>query len=214
MKLRIDLEYANNTPSLTDKEFEQLEINILSDGKVILPIIIGQGKVVDSHNRYQTVMKQPELQLSAYGNEFADGFAVGAWTYKNQLGNKNLTPEQRRYLIGKQYDAEKASHGGNRGNQYTSLERSLEGNLPNPLKTCERIAQENGISSKTVIRSAAYAKAVDYADEVAPGFRNELFAGKIKATAADVQEIIRATPEYRSEIVRRLRSATEGRGRC
>lgn len=209
MELRINPEYANKIPPLTDEEFEQLESNILADGIVINPIIVWRGDVVDGHNRYRIIMKHPELQFSVYEKEFTDGFAVCAWICRNQLGRRNLTPEQRRYLIGKQYDSEKASHGGNRGNQYTKEASYNDGNLPNSMKTCDRIAQENGVSRNTVLRSAAYAKAVDYADEVEPGFRNELLAGKIKATAADVQEIVRASPEERSRIVKSLRSPEE-----
>ena len=36
---------------------------------------------------------------------------VLAWICKNQLGRRNLTPEQKLFLIGKQYEAEKSSHG-------------------------------------------------------------------------------------------------------
>jgi len=39
---------------------------------------------------------------------------VLAWICKNQLGRRNLTPEQKYYLMGKQYAAEKAAHGGDR----------------------------------------------------------------------------------------------------
>ena len=209
MELRIDPEFASRIPPLTEDEFKQLEENILADGVVINPIIAWDGVIADGHNRYRIIMKHPELQFSVYEKEFPDGYAVCAWICRNQLGRRNLTPEQRRYLIGKQYDSEKLSHGGNRGNQYTKEASSLGGNSANSLKTCERIAQENGISRNTVIRSAAYAKAVDYADEVEPGFRNDLLAGKIKATAADAQEIVRAAPEERAKIVKRLRSPEE-----
>lgn len=209
MELKINPEYANKIPPLTDEEFEQLENNILSDGIIINPIIVWRGEIVDGHNRYRIIMKHPELQFSVYEKEFPDGYAVCAWICRNQLGRRNLTPEQRRYLIGKQYDSEKLSHGGNRGNQHGKVASSHGGNLPNSVKTCERIAQENGIGRNTVLRSAAYAKAVDYADEVEPGFRNELLAGKIKATLADAQEIVRASPEDRAKIVQRLRSPEE-----
>ena len=37
-----------------------------------------------------------------------------AWICKNQLGRRNFTPEQKYYLMGKQYEAEKAAHGSDR----------------------------------------------------------------------------------------------------
>ena len=40
MKLKIDPEFEDKIPPLTEEEFRQLENNILSDGVVINPIII------------------------------------------------------------------------------------------------------------------------------------------------------------------------------
>ena len=57
-------------------------------------------------------------------------------------------------------------------------------------KTCERIAEENGISSRSVCRAEAFSKAVDIADSVEPGMRSELLAGEIKATEKDIRELV------------------------
>lgn len=121
MELRIDPEFEGKIPPLTTEEFQQLENNILADGVVINPIIVWDGVIVDGHNRYRIVSKHPEIRFSTCEKTFADRYEVIAWICKNQLGRRNLTLEQKKYLIGKQYEAEKASHGGVRGNQYTSL---------------------------------------------------------------------------------------------
>lgn len=147
MELRIDPEFEGKIPPLTTEEFQQLENNILADGVVINPIIVWDGVIVDGHNRYRIVNKHPEIRFSTCEKTFSDRYEAIAWICKNQLGRRNLTKEQKKYLIGKQYEAEKASHGGDRGNQYTNLASSQIGNLPNKEKTCERIAGENGISS-------------------------------------------------------------------
>ena len=44
-----------------------------------------------------------------------------------------------------------------------------------PMKTCERIAQENHSSASSVRRAEYYAPGVDVADELSPGFRNRFF---------------------------------------
>lgn len=212
MELRIDPEFEGKIPPLTTEEFQQLENNILADGVVINPIIVWDGVIVDGHNRYRIVSKHPEIQFSTCEKTFADRYEAIAWICKNQLGRRNLTPGQRKYLIGKQYEAEKARHGasdGFRGNQYQELVSSQFGNLPNKEKTCERIAGENGISKNSVLRAEAFSKAVDIADEVEPGIRDEILAGKIKPTEKDVHALARADPEERPAIIEEMRKAPD-----
>lgn len=209
MELRIDPEFEGKIPPLTTEEFHQLENNILADGVVINPIIVWDGVIVDGHNRYRIVNKHPEIRFSTCEKTFSDRYEAIAWICKNQLGRRNLTKEQKKYLIGKQYEAEKASHGGDRGNQYTNLASSQIGNLPNKEKTCERIAGENGISKNSVLRAEAFSKAVDIADEVEPGIRDEILAGKIKPTEKDVHALARADPEERPAIIEEMRKSPE-----
>ena len=50
--LKIDPEFQGKIPPLTFEELNQLEANILRDGRIINPIIVWQGLIVDGHNRY------------------------------------------------------------------------------------------------------------------------------------------------------------------
>lgn len=204
MELKIDPEFEGKIPPLTEDEFRQLEENILADGIVINPIIIWNGLIVDGHNRFHIIEKHPEIKYSTHEKHFDDRFAVIAWICRNQLGRRNLTPEQKKYLIGKQYEAEKAGYGGDRKSASAKSSCQL-GNLIDSQKTCERIAKENGISSRSVFRAEAFSKAVDLADEVEPGIRSDLLAGEIKATEKDIRELIDAEPEDRLDIVERIR---------
>ena len=97
---------------------------------------------------------------------------VLAWICKNQLGRRNLTPEQKYYLMGKQYEAEKAAHGGDR-KSIDAKSSSLKANLIDNSKTCDRIAEENGVSKDTVIRVSKYMKGVEIAEERMPGLKAE-----------------------------------------
>ena len=209
MELRIDPEFESKIPPLSAEEFRQLEENILSDGIVINPIIVWNGVIVDGHNRFRILEKHPHIQYTTHEKQFDDRFSVIAWICKNQLGRRNLTPEQKKYLIGKQYEAEKASHGANdgfRGNQYSLVKCQL-GTLPNQEDTAKRIANENGIGRRSVFRAESFAKAVDIADEVDPGIRSELLAGEIKPTEKDIRELVEAEPEDRPALVEKLREA-------
>ena len=214
MELRIDPEFESKIPPLTAEEFRQLEENILADGVVINPIIVWNGVIVDGHNRYRIIEQHPEIRYTTHEKHFDDRYAVIAWICKNQLGRRNLTPEQKRYLIGKQYEAEKASHGakdGFRGNQHTSLVKCQVDTLPNQADTAERIAKENGIGRRSVFRAEAFSKAVDIADEVDPGIRFDLLAGKIKTNDKEIRELVDAALQERTVLVGELRRPPQER---
>ena len=209
MDLMIDQEFADKIPPLTKEEFEQLEANIMADGVVINPLIVWNGVIVDGHNRYRILQMHPEIPYQIHEKEFTDRYEVIAWICKNQLGRRNLTPAQRKYLIGKQYEAEKASHGGDR-----DTERNCSGkftasgqndHLRSQDKASERIAREIGNSERYVRRAEEFARGLDAAEEVSPGIKQEVFSGALKTTDSDVAAIARASPDDRLELVENLR---------
>lgn len=204
MELRIDPEFEGKIPPLTAEEFRQLEENILSDGLVINPIIIWNGVIVDGHNRFHIIERHPEIHYTTHEKQFDDRYAVIAWICKNQLGRRNLTPEQKKYLIGKQYEAEKLGRGGDRKSE-SAKSKGQNVHLISDQRTSERIAQENGVNEKFVRRAEHFAKGVDIADEVDPGIRQEILAGEIKPTEAAVAAVGRAAPEDRLALVEELR---------
>ena len=184
LHLTIDPEFASKIPPLREEELKQLEENILADGVVINPLIVWNGVIVDGHNRYRILQKHPEIQFTTYEKQFSDRYAAIAWICKNQLGRRNLTPQQFKYLIGQQYDAEKLAERF-RGNQYTSVERSGCGqNVHNQKseRTAEKIARENNLNEKYVRRAEHFAKGVDAAEEAVPGIKQEILTGSIKPT--------------------------------
>ena len=164
---------------------KQLEENILTDGVVINPLIVWDGVIVDGHNRYRILQKHPEIQFTTYEKQFSDRYAAIAWICKNQLGRRNLTPQQFKYLVGQRYEAEKQSKGIEfQGNQYTSQDRSgLGQNDPDQKShgTRSRIAKETQTSDSYVRRAAHFAKGVDAADETEPGIKQEILSGSIKS---------------------------------
>ena len=72
-------------------------------------------------------------------------------------------------------------------------------------RTCERIAVEHGVGSATVRRAEKYMNGVEAADEAAPGAREEILNGKIKAADREICAIAKAPKEQRPEIVAELR---------
>ena len=155
---------------------------------------------MDGHNRYTIAKKHPEIPFTVHEKAFTNRYEAIIWICKNQLGRRNLTPEQKKYLIGKQYDAEKAIHGGDRKSS-SAKSSSQNGNLIENPKTCKRIAVENGVSKNIVIRAEEFAKGVDAAEEAVPGTRQKVLSGEVKPTAAEIASIARAPPEERPALV-------------
>lgn len=210
MQLRIDPEFESRIPPLTDDEFQQLEENILADGVIISPIVVWEGVVIDGHNRFRIVEKHPHISFTTCERQFENRYEALAWICKNQLGRRNLTFQQKKYLIGKQYDSEKASHGGDRKSEEVKSS-GQNAHLIADKKTAERIAEENGINEKTVRRAAQYSRAVDLADEVEPGIRKEILSGAIKATDKEITALASADPEERPILIEELRKPPEQR---
>ena len=179
INLKIDPEFQSQIPPLTDDEFKQLEENILKEGKLLSPLIVWNNTLVDGHNRYAILQKHPELYFSTMPLPFENREEVLAWICKNQLGRRNLTPEQKYYLMGKQYEAEKAVHGGDRKST-DAKSSSLNANLIDSSKTCDRIAAENGVSKDTVIRASKYMRGVEIAEELMPGLKQSILSGRRK----------------------------------
>ena len=208
MELVIDPEFADKIPPLTEEEYRLLEENILADGKIISPLITWNGIIVDGHNRYRILQAHPEIPYETMEMEFSDRYAVIVWICRNQLGRRNLTDEQKKFLTGKRYEAEKKQNQW-RGNQYVSSDEEESGlgekrPSQNPERTSAIIAKEIGKGERYVRDAEIYANGVEAADEVTPGIKNEILSGKLKCKDKDVMAIARAAPEQREDLVRKL----------
>lgn len=95
--------------------------------------------------------------------------------------------QELKLLIGtisakKQYEAQKKSAGAPIGN--TNSSNQLGEGCPvvtNKDGTAGRIAQEHGIGQRTVKSNEHFARGLDAADEVKPGFRDEVLKGEVSA---------------------------------
>ena len=198
--LKIDPEFQGKIPPLTFEELNQLEANILRDGRIINPIIVWRGLIVDGHNRYTIAKKHPEIPFTVHEKEFASRYEAIIWICKNQLGRRNLTPEQKKYLIGKQYEAEKCANGGDRKSPAAKSGYGKR-NLIGAPKTCYKVAAESGVGRTYVIEAEHYAKGLDAAEEAVPGTRQKVLSGEVKPTAAEIASVARAPPEERPALV-------------
>ena len=209
INLKIDPEFQSQIPPLTDDEFKQLEENILKEGKLLSPLIVWNNTLVDGHNRYIILQKHPEICFSTMPLRFANREEALAWICKNQLGRRNLSPEQKRYLLGKQYESEKKAEKIFHGNQYTLAKKSggsHDDTHHSGKKTCDRIAEENHSSASSVRRAEYYAHGVDVADELSPGFRDRFFREELHIPDYLLENLGKAKPEEQAEIFKEIKN--------
>lgn len=199
MKLKIDPEFRDKIPPLTESEFKQLEENIVSDGIVREPLITWNNTIIDGHHRWRIIQNHPEIPYKVTRMTFPDKWAAIVWMCKNQLGKRNLTDEQKSYLIGKEYEAMKKSIGGDRGNQYTKVASGQNDAMPN--RTRDIVAQNHSIGAKTVERAAQFTKGLDAAETVSPGFKDSILSGAVKAPKSTIAQIAKLDePEQKKAV--------------
>ena len=209
--LRIDPEFKAQIPPLTEDERAQLEENILAEGELLSPILVWNDTIVDGHNRYEILQSHPGIPYSVRDLNLETREEVLAWICKNQLGRRNLTPEQKKFLVGKQYDAEKQADGFH-GNQHTLPAPSAGAQSEHQQiaqiaeKTCERIARENNVSASSVRRAALFAKGVDLADDLCPGIRWQVLSGHLKVPSALFEQLARAKPKEYDAILEQIKN--------
>lgn len=215
-KLIIDPEFRDKIPPLTEDEFSLLEENILSDGAVFSPLIVWDGTILDGHNRYEIIQKHPELTYAVHKVSFANRYEAISWICKHQLGRRNLTPQQKKYLIGQRYEAEKQADAFH-GNQHTASDESgADKKCPHQNSrhvTQSRIAKETNTSASYVREAGTFAKGVDAAEEALPGIKQEILTGTIKPTASAVAVVAKADPEERLRLAADLKKSKDDKGK-
>ena len=214
INLKIEPEFQSQIPPLTDDEFKQLEENILKEGKLISPLIVWGNTLVDGHNRYEIVQEHPEISFSTMPLPFESREEVLAWICKNQLGRRNLTPEQKKFLIGKQYSVEHRKPGGNGNNQYTvtteePVQEELCQNDTVPPTSAEasirkQIAERNNVSESYVARSEKFMRGVQIMDQMIPGMQEKILSGQFKVRDANMHRLARADFPNRKQIMHEI----------
>ena len=145
---------------------------------------------------------------------FANREEALAWICKNQLGQRNLTPEQKKFLIGKQYSVEHRKPGGNGNNQHTAAAKKTA-----PEELCQfdtipptateasvrkQIAERNNVSESYVVRSEKFMRGVQIIDQMIPGMQEKILSGQFKVRDADMHRLAKADYVNREQIVHEI----------
>ena len=174
----------------------------------------GGNTLVDGHNRYEIVQEHPEISFSMMPLPFESREEVLAWICKNQLGRRNLTPEQKKFLIGKQYSVEHRKPGGNGNNQYTVAaeepvqEESCQNDTIPPVNSeasiRKKIAEQHHVSESYVSRSEKFMRGVEIMNQMIPGTKEKILSGQFKVRDADMHRLARADFPNRKQIVHEI----------
>lgn len=147
--------------------------------------------LIDGHNRYE-ICTRLGLPFETVAKQFDSRENVMDWMDANQLGRRNITPDQFTLLLGRRYNRAKKAHGGDRKSEDSSRQIG-------DLKTAAKLANEHGVSPRTVERAGQYADAVAAVERAVPGFSQAIAAPRqavIKAAA-----IIEKSPDRAAEIL-------------
>ena len=137
--------------------------------------------------------------------QLANKYEALAWICKNQLGRRNLSPERKKFLLGKEYESTKLAAGAPLGSKHGIRKCGQNDHIFTESRTCQRIASEHGVGEKTVRRAEKYSQGIDAAEEAVPGAQEEILTGRIKATDAQIAALPAIPKEERPAILDELR---------
>jgi hypothetical protein len=115
----------------------------------------GPQVLLDGHNRHRLCLRH-QLAYTTVVIALDGREAAVNWVIDNQLGRRNLTPEQKSYLRGKCYNLEKRREG-----RPEKLRQSDEVSG----ETRALLAEEYGVGERTIRDDAQFAEAVDTLEE-------------------------------------------------
>lgn len=157
MELTIDDDFKNLIRPLDEDEFNKLESNILKEG-IRDKLVVWDKTIIDGHNRYEIAQKH-NLDFEVERLHFLSKEEAINWMVKNQLGRRNLTPQQRHQIftdaeevIKAIYEKGKEKHRDNAKRLNQGQFGSIEPNRKPPHNTNKEIGKAIGMSEPQVKR--------------------------------------------------------------
>ena len=117
-------------------------------------------------------------------------FFIGFCNSQHSIPAPNYKCPTKSQNVGKinnNQEGEKAVHGGDRKST-DAKSSSLNANLIDSSKTCDRIAEENGVSRASVLRASHYTRGIDITDNRSPGIKQKVLRFAMQRPALDLNE--------------------------
>lgn len=198
-------------PPLNFDEAEQLEANLIKNGCREALLIWTTTKstvnpltedstltyvLVDGHNRFR-ICKKNKIDFQIHLVSYKNMEEVREFMIDNQIGRRNLTPEQASYLRGMKYLNLKQNKG-----QYDRLEYSAQNehyadsdsenhNAQNEhydkkKKTAEVLGEKFNVGQATIRRDAEFAQGLEMLE---PSLKTAVLAGQTNLTKSKIQQL-------------------------
>lgn len=188
-------EIRENLLPLKDEELKALEKSVVTEG--IRDELIAWDKnnelvLVDGHHRYDLAQKH-NLEFKITKRQFSNLEEVLEWIDNNQLGRRNLTNEERSYLIGRMYLREKKQ-----GKRTDLLSDELGVNFTPSYgshATARKIAEEVNVSEKTIRNAGNFAEAVDKVKQISPEVAERILKGEVNDALTQLSKVTNILPE-------------------
>ncbi len=165
----IDPEFRDQIPPLSELERVQLEGNIIANGcRDGLCVWETDAALIllDGHNRYG-ICQDNNVPFTWIVIPVADRKSAADWIDRNQLGRRNLPPDQMSLIRGRIYNRVKGVQGGDRKSKGQN----------DPLNAAATLAKEHGVSEKTIKRDGQFAKAVETLKPIIPDIAEKIAKG-------------------------------------
>ncbi len=203
-RIIIRKEFKELIPQLKPDELEQLEENILKEGvrdPLVLWPVGDEFVLIDGHNRHSICVKY-KLDFPFKKIEFKDDEEARDWMVRNQLGRRNLSPEQQSYLRGLRYIREKAQ--GKR----SDLTSGQNDQKLSTESTAEILAKEYNVSPKTIVRDSEFAKGLDVIAKKDPELKKKILKGESGIKKGKIQSLAK-NPEAVESVINEVPNSEE-----
>jgi len=198
--LKVDQEFRSLIPPLTSEEYNLLQATMIKEG-CRHPLVVWDGTLIDGHNRYM-VCKEHHIDFAIEEKTFATREDAVIWICQNQRGRRNITEEQKTYLVGKEYEASQKKRGGNQRQSPPTGENEKLGSHG----VSEVIAKSHNVGRRYVENAGAYAKGVDAIAAVSSTAKEKILTGRSGTTKAAVSEARRMDPEKVKDFAHKIES--------
>jgi hypothetical protein len=163
--IRIDREFEELIPHLSEAEFTQLEKNICVEG-CRDPLVLWGDTLIDGHHRYR-ICTEHNIPFNTIEKQFNNRAEVIEWIIENQWGRRNLPPYMKASLALKLEESLKEQ---GKNNQKAAGEGST---ILTKADTRREVARIAGLSEGTI------SKVKEIERNATPEQRENLKAGKV-----------------------------------
>ena len=205
-RFKIDPEFRRLVFPYSQEEYEILEQSILQDG-CSQPVVVWCGYLIQGFEQYDICMANG-IAFITQNISFRIREEVISLICRKELSTRYLPENQRRYLIGKRYNADIiiGAHNAAGTDQFKErvrreLSKARVFYESSAGRTKERLAEEYHINRCSVTRYSIYAQAIDYIACMKPETVDQILAGEVRTSMEDVMACDGKTEDEVTELL-------------